>query len=94
MGWRAHAGNNSGNRRIAQTETQGELRQLFQRNSRVLGKSLNVVPDLLLAISGKVLVAEIARRKISAGTDLSRQAAFIEGYPCDHPNVIHAAVRE
>ncbi len=92
MSGAAHAGDHGRNRRMTQTEAQGELGQLVQRDGGIFGQPLQAIPNLLLAVAAKILMAEVALGKGRVRTDFAGQASFVEGHAGENADVVLLAV--
>src|SRR6516162_6383494 len=89
-----HARNDRGDSCGSQAEAQGEGGKLVERDAGVADDALNGIPDLLLAVATKVIVAEVAFGECRVGRELSGECAFIEGDADDYADSVLLAVGE
>ncbi len=66
---RAHAWNDDGRRRVAEAEPERDLRDPVDLDVEVSRDRLHAVPDLALAVTGEVLVPEVAVGERRLGPD-------------------------
>src|SRR5829696_643945 len=85
---RAHAGDDGGDRRVAEDVAQRHLRHLVLGDAELGDDGPYPFVDLLLAVAAEVVAPEILLVEGGLGCDAAGQRSFVEGYPHDDADVV------